>query len=716
MYKIYYDDMYGGMNTLNNQPIDILNFFYSNKQYPIEIQSIIKNHIKENGMKPLELTVIENGKKYKHKITFDTSKIKGVPLYYMIDQRAAELAKLQQATELAKQQQATELAKQQQAAKLAKQQQATELAKQQQAAKLAKQQQATELAKQQQATELAKQQQQAAELAKQQQQAAELAKQQAYELERQQIVAELERQIMAAKLAKQQTISEVKPQLDDQNVQKVNPVELAAAEKLQVPIKSVNDIIKEKIKTLSNLIIYTVQFPTEFNMNIFPYDGNGDRNPAYNKAFYEGSTLPGSFPGKSSSSIIRIYERRFPHLKYDVDDTKSTIFLVLHTDKDEYKRLIFSKITKNTKIIIVGHCCNSNVNGNTIVSDYINNAYLDRLYLNRSDLNRKYINRDATNFSLIVPASLFTSYIKNANISKLGIIELNACNAYLHFKEPLFTSLNSDKISFFGIISNMDPITRLSSITVEDNKDVYDSMNILGDNSIITIGNKHKANFYLKTLFDTDTIYVKVPDPNEYYQTTFNSNRIVECKLKPQMSLMFNQMFNQILVENVYFYLITKCPNNNNNELFYYNNSTFIRQCLNYRIVRIKYHGVYFVSPKEYTDNTILNKIIVGTLLFEAFYDINRAEADSKLYGKPNGTFIQRFASDMTNYVLVVMQDTTKNITSNSRFTYSGANTITFVLEDSDQEMTMNLPLIGQNFTATIEAIKYTNKLIPYKI
>ena len=730
-YKINYDkDMYGGTDTINGHLIDILIFIYKNKQYPKETQHRIREHIKKNGMIPLNLIVTKNDKIYKHHITFDTSKNKGTPLYYIVDQqKAAELAAEKLAAERVKLDDQTvqivNPVKDFEAFYDITEQNAIEMLKGKPNGTFIQTKSSFSVYKliimlDNQANKIEKYDldydlsTKTFRLITKTSMKSHVNIQYLKEFNGEQITLYVDQKqyIVVLTPYKQDTpvsvipqkVVPTIPQLDDHTVQIINPIEVDAAKQLLAPIESVNDMIKNKIKTLSNLIIYTLQFPMFFDPNISPYDGNGDRNPAYTKAFYESSILPGSFPGKSSSSIIRIYERRYPHLKYNLDDTKSTIFLLLHTDKDEYKRSIFSKITKDTKIIIVGHCCNTNINGQTIVSDHIQKHNFSRLLLKESDLNTKYIDRDATNFSLILSASLFTRYIQNAGITELGIIELNACNAYLHFKEPLFTSLNSNSISFFGIISNMDPITRLSLITVEDNKDVYDNMNLLGDNSIITMQNN--SNYYLKNLFDKDSSYGKMTNFDTYYQTTYNSDRNVECRLQPQMTLTSNQ-------ETVYFYLITKCPINNSNELFYYNDSVFIGQCLNYRIVRIKYHGVYFISTIKYTDIMVLNKVIVGSLLFEAFYDDTAIEG--KLIGQPNGTFIQRLSSDKTKYILAIVNDTNKNniIKYKTSYNYS-TNTLTVLSPNGQTTPTMVFPLINKDFTINEPGIQNTVTLIPY--
>ena len=491
----------------------------------------------------------------------------------------------------------------------------------------------------------------------------------------------------------------------------INPIEIDKAEKLPIPNKSDSDAIKEKIKTIENLIIYTVQFPMVLNTNITPYDSKGNRNPEYNKAFYESSMSHGSFSGKSSSSIIRIYESRFPHLKYDINDDISTIFLVLHTDKDEYKKSIFSKITENTRIIIVGHCCASISSNYFINSDNIDNDHLSKLNLDSSDdLGKKYITRDTNKFKLILSASNFINDIKNAGINKLGIIELNACNAYLKFKEPLITSLNRNGISFYGIISNMAPITRLASTIIEENKDVYDK-NILGDHSIITM--RDSKDYYLKKLFYGDSLYIRqgILDREMYPQTTFNGtgNQQIQCELQPKITLKSNQ-------KNIYFYLITRCPYNKNiEELRYVNNNEFIQKCLKRRIVRIKYHGVYFVSDTEYIYETLLTKIITGILLFEAFYDINEYEANTILDGKPSGTFIHRLSSDKKDYVIQIVIDKSKNIIIKIRKKYDpNTDMVTTDAQNGEKITTKRIDLNNTNYEIIENGIKYNLKLKQY--
>ena len=488
----------------------------------------------------------------------------------------------------------------------------------------------------------------------------------------------------------------------------INPIELAKAEKLPIPDKPNSDLIKEKIKTIENLIIYTVQFPMVLNTNIAPYDSNGDRNTEYNKAFYESSMQSGSFPGKSSSSIIRIYESRYPRLKYDVIDDKSTIFLVLHTDKDEYKKSIFKKITENTRIIIVGHCCIPNSDNSFINSDDIDNGRLSKLNLKPDDYNNKCIVSNTNKFKLILSALNFTNDIKNADIKKLGIIELNACNAYSLFKKPLFTSLNENKISFYGIISNMEPIKRLASTIIEENKDVYDK-NLLGDKSVITMQNS--SEYYLKKLFDGESHYVGpgISGREIYPQTTFSYNdKKIECELQPKITLTLNN-------KNIYFYLITKCPYINTEELRYVNNTNFVEECLKRRIVRIKYHGVYFVSEQEYLFETLLTRIITGMLLFEAFYDINEFEATKKLSGKPAGTFLHRLSSDNRDYAIQIVLDTSKNIIIKIRKKYDPIkDMVTTNALDGTEITTRRIKLNNTNYEINVEGINYKLVLKPY--
>lgn len=175
----------------------------------------------------------------------------------------------------------------------------------------------------------------------------------------------------------------------------------------------------------------------------------GIRNPAFMEAFIKEKSI--DYPG-SGGSLVGLYN----HYKNYLHESK--LLVVFNSDNMITKYSAFSKLTKNSIIVIIGHCCKTNSKDSTyeLFSDYPEIIAENGDKINNPNKNASYM---ASTISFYCPQLRDT-------IDKI-IIDLYVCNGSNYISDNLVTQLKLNHIDSY-VISKGIPTKRLGGLLDKD--------------------------------------------------------------------------------------------------------------------------------------------------------------------------------------------------------------------------------------------------------